>query len=432
MEKFVINGGKKLYGEIDISGAKNAAVAIIPATILAEDICRIENIPDIRDVQVMVRILIDMGATVRYINSNTLEIDTRYIRSFVIPYEMTKYSRSSYYLLGALLGRYNHAKVAMPGGCNFGGVRPIDFHLKGFAKLGAKITNDNGMIDAEAESLNGNVIYFDKVSVGATVNIMLAAVKARGLTIIENAAREPHIIDLANFLNLMGANVTGAGTDVIKIRGVRSLHGCQYSIIPDQIEAGTYMVAAAAAKGNVLIKNVIPKHLESITAKLRECGVTVEENDDSVRIISDTRSGSCKVTAMPHPGFPTDMQPQMTTFLALSEGTSIVTDGVWDNRFRYVDQLSKMGASIQVEGKAAIVTGVEKFHAAPIRADDLRAGAAMLIAGMCAEGRTVIEEIYHIERGYEKVIEKLRGVGVDIDKVDFPDDDGKKAVNNAG
>lgn len=432
MEKFVINGGKKLYGEIDISGAKNAAVAIIPATILAEDICRIENIPDIRDVQVMVRILIDMGATVRYINSNTLEIDTRYIRSFVIPYEMTKYSRSSYYLLGALLGRYNHAKVAMPGGCNFGGVRPIDFHLKGFAKLGAKITNDNGMIDAEAESLNGNVIYFDKVSVGATVNIMLAAVKARGLTIIENAAREPHIVDLANFLNLMGANVTGAGTDVIKIRGVRSLHGCQYSIIPDQIEAGTYMVAAAAAKGNVLIKNVIPKHLESITAKLRECGVTVEENDDSVRIISDTRSGSCKVTAMPHPGFPTDMQPQMTTFLALSEGTSIVTDGVWDNRFRYVDQLSKMGASIQVEGKAAIVTGVEKFHAAPIRADDLRAGAAMLIAGMCAEGRTVIEEIYHIERGYEKVIEKLRGVGVDIEKVDFPDDDGKKAVNNAG
>ena len=432
MEKFVINGGKKLYGEIDISGAKNAAVAIIPATILAEDICRIENIPDIRDVQVMVKILIDMGATVRYINSNTLEIDTRYIRSFVIPYEMTKYSRSSYYLLGALLGRYNHAKVAMPGGCNFGGVRPIDFHLKGFAKLGAKITNDNGMIDAEAESLSGNVIYFDKVSVGATVNIMLAAVKARGLTIIENAAREPHIVDLANFLNLMGANVTGAGTDVIKIRGVRSLHGCQYSIIPDQIEAGTYMVAAAAAKGNVLIKNVIPKHLESITAKLRECGVTVEENDDSVRIISESRSGSCKVTAMPHPGFPTDMQPQMTTFLALSNGTSIVTDGVWDNRFRYVDQLSKMGATIQVEGKAAIVTGVEKFNAAPIRADDLRAGAAMLIAGMCAEGRTVVEEIFHIERGYEKVVEKLRGIGVDIEKVDFPDDDGKKTVNNAG
>ena len=433
MEKFVINGGKKLYGEIDISGAKNAAVAIIPATILAEDICRIENIPDIRDVQVMVKILIDMGATVRYINSNTLEIDTRYIRSFIIPYEMTKYSRSSYYLLGALLGRYNHAKVAMPGGCNFGGVRPIDFHLKGFAKLGAKITNDNGMIDAEAESLNGNVIYFDKVSVGATVNIMLAAVKARGLTIIENAAREPHIVDLANFLNLMGANVTGAGTDVIKIRGVRSLHGCQYSIIPDQIEAGTYMVAAAAAKGNILIKNVIPKHLESITAKLRECGVTVEENDDSVRIISDSRSGNCKVTAMPHPGFPTDMQPQMTTFLALSEGTSIVTDGVWDNRFRYVDQLSKMGASIQVEGKAAIVTGVPKLQGAPIRADDLRAGAAMLIAGMCAEGRTVIEEIYHIERGYEKVVEKLRGVGVDIEKVNFPDDNEKQStVNNAG
>lgn len=432
MEKFVINGGNKLHGEIDISGAKNAAVAIIPATILAEDICRIENIPDIRDVQVMVKILIEMGATVRYINSNTLEIDTRYIRSYIIPYEMTKYSRSSYYLLGALLGRYNHAKVAMPGGCNFGGVRPIDFHLKGFAKLGAAITNDNGMIDAEAETLTGNMIYFDKVSVGATVNIMLAAVKARGLTVIENAAKEPHIVDLANFLNLMGANVTGAGTDVIKIRGVKSLHGCSYSIIPDQIEAGTFMVAVAAAKGDVTLKNVIPKHLESITAKLRECGVTVEETDDSVRIISDERSGTCKVTAMPHPGFPTDMQPQMTTFLALSNGTSIVTDGVWDNRFRYVDQLSKMGANIQIEGKAAIISGVEKLTGAPVRADDLRAGAAMLIAGMCAQGKTLIEDIYHIERGYEKIVEKLRGIGVDITKVDFPDKTEKEVKHNAG
>lgn len=432
MEKFVINGGHKLHGEIDISGAKNAAVAIIPATILAEDICRIENIPDIRDVQVMVKILIEMGATVRYINSNTLEIDTRYIRSYVIPYEMTKYSRSSYYLLGALLGRYSHAKVAMPGGCNFGGVRPIDFHLKGFAKLGAVISNDNGMIDAKAESLTGNMIYFDKVSVGATVNIMLAAVKAKGLTVIENAAKEPHIVDLANFLNLMGANVTGAGTDVIKIKGVSSLHGCSYSIIPDQIEAGTFMVAVAAAKGDVTLKNVTPKHLESITAKLRECGVTVEETDDTVRVISDERSGSCKVTAMPHPGFPTDMQPQMTTFLALSNGTSIVTDGVWDNRFRYVDQLSKMGANIQIEGKAAFITGVEKLTGAPVRADDLRAGAAMLIAGMCAHGRTTIEEIYHIERGYEKIVEKLRGIGADISKVDFPDNAEKEEKHNAG
>ena len=432
MEKFVINGGHKLHGEIDISGAKNAAVAIIPATILAEDICRIENIPDIRDVQVMVKILIEMGATVRYINSNTLEIDTRYIRSYVIPYEMTKYSRSSYYLLGALLGRYSHAKVAMPGGCNFGGVRPIDFHLKGFAKLGAVISNDNGMIDAEAENLTGNMIYFDKVSVGATVNIMLAAVKAKGLTIIENAAKEPHIVDLANFLNLMGANVTGAGTDVIRIKGVSSLHGCSYSIIPDQIEAGTFMVAVAAAKGDVTLKNVTPKHLESITAKLRECGVTVEETDDTVRVISDERSGSCKVTAMPHPGFPTDMQPQMTTFLALSNGTSIVTDGVWDNRFRYVDQLSKMGANIQIEGKAAIITGVEKLTGAPVRADDLRAGAAMLIAGMCAHGKTTIEEIYHIERGYEKIVEKLRGIGADISKVDFPDNAEKEDKYNAG
>ena len=431
MEKFVINGGKKLHGEVEISGAKNAAVAIIPATILAQDICRIENIPDIRDVRVLVKILIEMGATVRYINKNTLEIDTRYISSYVIPYELTKYSRSSYYLLGALLGRYSHAKVAMPGGCNFGGVRPIDFHLKGFAKLGAEITNDNGMIDAHAESLTGSVIYFDKISVGATVNVMLAAVKARGLTIIENAAKEPHIVDLANFLNLMGANVTGAGTDVIKIKGVKELHGCSYSIIPDQIEAGTYMVAAAAAKGDVLIKNVIPKHLESITAKLRECGVTVTENEDSVRVTSEKRSGNCKVTAMPHPGFPTDMQPQMTTFLALSEGTSIVTDGVWDNRFRYVDQLIRMGATIQIEGKAAIITGVPKLHGAPIRADDLRAGAAMLIAGMCADGKTVIEDIYHIERGYEMVVEKLQGLGVDIEKVDFPDDEPKVVTENA-
>ena len=431
MEKYVINGGKKLKGEIDISGAKNAAVAIIPATILAQDICRIENIPDIRDVRIMVKILIEMGATVRYINKNTLEIDTRYIKSYVIPYEMTKYSRSSYYLLGALLGRYSHAKVAMPGGCNFGGVRPVDFHLKGFAKLGAEITNDNGMIDAQAETLTGGVIYFDKVSVGATVNVMLAAVKARGLTIIENAAKEPHIVDLANFLNLMGANVTGAGTDVIKIKGVKELHGCSYSIIPDQIEAGTYMVAAAAAKGDVLIKNVIPKHLESITAKLRECGVTVIENDDSLRIISDKRCGNCKVTAMPHPGFPTDMQPQMTTFLAISEGTSIVTDGVWDNRFRYVDQLIRMGASIQIEGKAAIITGVPKLHGAPVRADDLRAGAAMIIAGICADGKTIIEDIYHIERGYENVIEKFRSLGVDIEKVDFPDDEEKVVTDNA-
>ncbi|MCD7775314.1 MAG: UDP-N-acetylglucosamine 1-carboxyvinyltransferase [Clostridiales bacterium] len=432
MEKFIINGGKQLHGEVEISGAKNAAVAVIPATILAGDICRIENIPDIRDVQVMLKILSDMGAVIHRINKNTLEIDTRYISSYVIPYEMTKYSRSSYYLLGALLGRYNHAKVAMPGGCNFGGVRPIDFHLKGFAKLGAEITNDNGMINAQADHLTGGVIYFDKVSVGATVNIMLAAVKADGLTIIENAAKEPHIVDLANFLNLMGANVRGAGTDVIRIKGVSSLHGCSYSIIPDQIEAGTYMVAAAAVKGDILIKNVIPKHLESITAKLRECGVSVIEYDDSIRVTSNSRCGQCKVTAMPHPGFPTDMQPQMITFLATCSGTSIVTDGVWDNRFRYVDQLISMGASIQIEGKAAIITGVPKLHGAPIRADDLRAGAAMLIAGMCAEGTTVIENIYHIERGYERVTEKLTALGADITKVDMCEDDNSKSVSDAG
>ena len=429
MEKLVIHGGNRLSGEVEISGAKNAAVAIIPATLLAQDVCRIENIPNISDVSCMIRILSQMGAQIRYINKHTIEINTKTVNSYIVPHEMTKQLRASYYLIGALLGRYSRAKVALPGGCNFG-VRPIDLHIKGFELLGATATVENAMINASADHLTGSPIYMDKVSVGATINIMLAAVKARGLTIIENAAKEPHIVDLANFLNAMGADVRGAGTDVIKIHGVSNLHGCTYTIIPDQIEAGTYMVAAAATGGDVLVKNVIPKHLESITAKLLECGVTVEENEDSVRIVSDSRSGCCKVTAIPHPGFPTDMQPQMTTFLALSNGASIVTDGVWDNRFRYVDQLSKMGADIQIEGKAAFITGVEQLHGAPVRADDLRAGAAMLIAGMCAQGKTVIEDIYHIERGYEKIIEKLRGIGVDISKVDFPEEE-KVAENNA-
>ncbi len=421
MEKFVIKGSKALRGEIEISGAKNAAVAILPATLLAKGVFNIENVPDIRDISSMLEILEAMGAVVTYTARSTVRIDTRNINSKAVPYEQTKNLRASYYLLGALLGMYNHAKVAMPGGCNFGGVRPIDLHLKGFSALGAIISTDGGMIKAKAAKLMGNSIYFDKVSVGATINVMLAAVRARGITVIENAAREPHIVDVANFLNLMGADVKGAGTDVIKIRGVSELHACDYSIIPDQIEAGTYMVAAAATRGDLLIKNVIPKHLEPITAKLRECGAMVEEYDDSIRVYATGRLHGCNVKTMPHPGFPTDMQPQFTVLLSLCEGISIVTDSVWDNRFRYVDQLTRMGAQIQIEGKAAIVQGSAVLKGAPVKADDLRAGAAMIIAGLCAKGTTEIEDIIHIDRGYEDVVRKLSAVGASIARMDFPD-----------
>ena len=420
MEKIVINGGKRLCGEVNISGAKNAVVAIIPATILAQDVCRIENIPNISDVTMMIRILHQMGADIHVINKSTIEIDTRHVNSFIVPHEMTKHLRASYYLIGALLGRYNRARVAMPGGCNFG-VRPIDQHIKGFKFLGAEVSVDNAIVDARAEKLIGSSIYLDVVTVGATVNIMLAAVKAKGLTIIENAAKEPHIVDLANFLNSMGADVRGAGTDVIKIHGVDSLHGCTYSIIPDQIEAGTYMVAAAATKGDVLIKNVIPKHLESISAKLIECGAELTEYDDAIRVKADSRPKKCNIKTMPHPGFPTDMQPQMATLLALAEGTSIISESVWDNRFRYAEQLVRMGAQIQVDGKMAVIEGVEKLKGAPIKATDLRAGAAMLIAGLVAEGTTEIEVIEHIERGYENYVEKLTALGADIKKVRIPD-----------
>lgn len=420
MEKIVINGGKRLCGEVNISGAKNAVVAIIPATILAQDVCRIENIPNISDVTMMIRILHQMGADIHVINKSTIEIDTRRVNSFIVPHEMTKHLRASYYLIGALLGRYNRARVAMPGGCNFG-VRPIDQHIKGFKFLGAEVSVDNAIVDARAEKLIGSSIYLDVVTVGATVNIMLAAVKAKGLTIIENAAKEPHIVDLANFLNSMGADVRGAGTDVIKIHGVDSLHGCTYSIIPDQIEAGTYMVAAAATKGDVLIKNVIPKHLESISAKLIECGAELTEYDDAIRVKADSRPKKCNIKTMPHPGFPTDMQPQMATLLALAEGTSIISESVWDNRFRYAEQLVRMGAQIQVDGKMAVIEGVEKLKGAPIKATDLRAGAAMLIAGLVAEGTTEIEDIEHIERGYENYVEKLTALGADIKKVRIPD-----------
>lgn len=420
LEKFVINGGTRLCGEVTISGAKNAVVAIIPAAILAQDVCLIENIPNISDVTMIIRILQQMGAKVRMLNSHTLEIDTSHISSYVVPHEMTKHLRASYYLIGALLGTFNHARVAMPGGCDFG-VRPIDQHIKGFEMLGAEVAIDNGMIIADTDRLIGTQVYLDVVSVGATINIMLAAVKANGLTIIENAAKEPHIVDVANFLNSCGADVRGAGTDVIKIRGVSKLHGCTYSIIPDQIEAGTYMVAAAATGGDVLVKNVIPKHLESITAKLVESGVEVIEYDDAVRVRRKSELHKCNVKTMPHPGFPTDMQPQMAVLLSVAHGTSIISESVWDNRFRYTEQLLRMGARIKVDGKVAIIEGVPELRGAPVKATDLRAGAAMLIAGMMAKGTTEIEDIRHIERGYENIVEKIQALGADITRVYIPD-----------
>ena len=416
MEKFVINGGKALRGSVHISGAKNAAVAILPAALLADAPCVIENLPEISDVATLLRAMKQLGAQIRVINKSTVEIDPRTANSFVIDKKMAEGMRASSYFLGALLGRHNRARVAPPGGCDYG-VRPIDQHIKGFEALGAKVIIENGMVDARATELRGCSVYLDVVSVGATINIMLAAAKARGLTVIENAAREPHIVDLANFLNSMGANIMGAGTSVIKIRGVESLHGCTYSIIPDQIEAGTYMVAAAATGGDVLIENVIPKHLESIIAKLLEAGAEITEYDEAVRVRMIGRPKKCNVKTMPHPGFPTDMQPQIATLLAISEGTSIVTEGVWDNRFRYVEQLIGMGAQIQVDGKMAVITGVEKLTPAPVKAVDLRAGAAMVIAGLMAEGITEVENIIYIDRGYENLAEKFQKLGADIKRV---------------
>lgn len=405
-----------MHGEIEISGAKNAAVAIIPATILSDDVCRIENIPNIDDVSLISKILSEMGAKIRMINKTTLEIDPRSIVSPVASYDLVRNMRASCYLLGALLGKFSSAVVSLPGGCDFG-VRPIDQHLKGFTALGATYRVEGGMVHATAESLKGNNIYLDVVSVGATVNIMLAAVRAKGLTVIENAAKEPHIVDLANFLNSMGADVRGAGTDVIKIRGVDHLSGTTYSIIPDQIEAGTYMIAAAATGGDVLIKNVIPKHLESITAKLEEMGVNIIEYDESIRVRRTGALSKCNIKTMPHPGFPTDMQPQITTLLTIANGTSIVSEDVWANRFRYVDELSRLGAEITVDGSRAVVEGVDELIGAPVRATDLRAGAAMIIAGLIARGETSVEDIRHIERGYEDIVGKLRAVGADIRRV---------------
>ena len=428
VDNFVINGGHELFGEVNISGAKNAAVAIIPAALLAEDTVRIENIPKISDVQLIIEILSRMGAEIKVVNKNTLDINTTNINYQSIPYELTSHFRASYYLIGAMLGRFSKADVALPGGCDFG-VRPIDQHVKGFKMLGAQVDIIDGVVCAKAEKLVGTPVYMDVVSVGATINIMLAAVKARGLTVIENAAKEPHIVDLANFLNSMGADVRGAGTDVIKIRGVEKMHGCAYSIIPDQIEAGTYMVAAAACGGDVLVKNVIPKHLESITAKLEEAGAEVIEYDDAVRVTRFKSLSKCNVKTMPHPGFPTDMQPQMAVLLSIANGTSILSESVWDNRFQYVQQLLRMGADIQVDGKVAVIVGVPRLDGTTVRATDLRAGAAMIIAGLVAEGTTTVEDTIYVERGYEDVVEKFSALGADIKRVAVKEEN---AVSSAG
>ena len=421
MEKYRISGGRPLRGAVDISGAKNAVVAILPAVILCDEPCRIENIPNINDVSTSLNILASLGARINRINRHTVEIDPRSIYTNEVDQELARTMRASYYFIGAMLGKMGSARVPMPGGCWFG-ERPIDLHIKGFHALGAEsLPMEQGIIEVHAKQLVGNSVYLDTVSVGATVNIMLAAARARGMTVIENAAKEPHIVDLANFLNTMGADVRGAGTDVIKIHGVQSLHGATYSIIPDQIEAGTYMAMALATKGDVLIRNVIPKHLESITAKLEEMGAQIEEMDDAVRVTYVGPLRHCNVKTMPHPGFPTDMQPQIGVLLALAEGTSIITEGIWENRFRYVDELRRMGAQVQVDGKTAVFQGVPELIAAPVKAVDLRAGAAMVVAGLAATGVTEVEEIRYIERGYEDIVEKLTGLGADIRMMIVPD-----------
>jgi len=412
----VVKGGKPLCGEVTVSGAKNAAVAIIPAAILVDGVCTIENVPNIKDVQVIVEILRYMGAEITYLDNYTLQIDSRNIRRDTEPHELMRKMRASYYLIGALLGRFCKANVTMPGGCDFG-TRPIDQHIKGFEALGAVVRQDSGIIIAEAEKLVGTNIYLDTVSVGATINVILAATMAEGTTTIENVAKEPHIVDLANFLNAMGAKIKGAGTDVIRITGTKNLKGGTYSIIPDQIEAGTFMVAAAATGGNVLVKNIIPKHMESVSAKLIEVGAKVTEYDDSIRVEGTKPVRGVKIKTLPYPGFPTDMQPQIVALLSVAEGSSIVTEGVWDSRFQYVGELVRMGANIHVEGKTAFITGVEHLEGAPVRATDLRGGAGVIIAGLMAEGVTEITDLKHVDRGYEKIEEKFKALGADICRV---------------
>ena len=424
MTKYMIRGGRRLFGEVTVSGAKNAAVAIIPAALLVDGVCRIENIPQISDVTLFFSILEELGAKVRVLNRHAIEIDCHAIHSTRPSYDLARRIRASYYLLGALLGRFGQATVAMPGGCNFG-VRPIDQHIKGFTTMGAEVSVEGGFIHTAAKNgrLTGAPVYLDVVSVGATMNIMMAAALADGVTTIENAAKEPHIVDLANFLNSMGADIKGAGTDSIKIRGVERLTGGSYCIIPDQIEAGTYMAAVAATGGELLLRNVIPKHMDCISAKLMEMGVTVEEEDDTLLVRRTGPLLKANVKTLPYPGFPTDMQPQITAVLALAEGTSLVTEGVYGaNRFKYVDELKRLGAHIQVDGKVAVVEGVHQLVGAPIQACDLRAGAALVIAGLAAQGKTELSHIQYIERGYEDLVGKLRAVGADISLVEAPDE----------
>ena len=424
MIKYIVQGGTKLSGSVTISGAKNAAVAILPATLLVSGSCRIENVPDISDVRLLLEILRDMGAEIRRYGRNTLEIDCTRARNATAPIELVRRIRASYYLIGAELGRFGHAHVAMPGGCNFG-VRPIDQHIKGFTTMGAEVSVEGGFIHTAAKNgrLVGAPVYLDVVSVGATMNIMMAAALAEGTTTIENAAKEPHIVDLANFLNSMGADIKGAGTDSIKIRGVKKLTGGTYCIIPDQIEAGTYMAAVAAAGGQLLLKNIIPKHMDCISAKLMEMGVAVEENDDTLLVRRSEPLQKANVKTLPYPGFPTDMQPQIAAVLSLAQGTSLVTEGVYGaNRFKYVDELKRLGAHIQVDGKVAVIEGVDQLVGAPIQACDLRAGAALVIAGLAAKGTTELSCVQYIERGYEDLVGKLRAVGADIAMVDVPEE----------
>lgn len=417
MEQYVIKGGNPLYGEVEIGGAKNAALAILAAAIMTDETVTIDNLPNVRDINVLLQAIEEIGAHVERVDIHKVKINGSFIRGVNVDNEFIRRIRASYYLIGALLGKYKHAEVALPGGCDIGS-RPIDLHMKGFRSMGADIDIAHGLVIARANELKGTHIYMDKVSVGATINIMMAAAMADGKTVIENAAKEPHVVDVANFLNSMGANIRGAGTDVIRIVGVEKLHATEYSVIPDQIEAGTFMFAVAAAGGNVLVKNVIPKHLEATTAKLLEVGCQVEEFDDSVRVISDGHLRHTQVTTLPYPGFPTDMQPQMAVLLGIAEGTSTVTESIFENRFKYVDELTRMGADIKVESNIAIISGVKRYTGARVNAPDLRAGAALVIAGLAAEGITVVDDIYYIQRGYEALEEKLTKIGAKIARVE--------------
>lgn len=416
MDKYVINGGRPLEGDVYISGAKNAAVAIIPATLLVEGKCRIENIPVIGDVKILIDIISSLGADIHQVDKNTLEIDTSNISNWRASYEVVKSLRASYYLLGSLLGRFGRAEIAFPGGCDFG-FRPIDQHIKGFEALGAEVQIEHGVVKVTADRLKGSQIYLDVVSVGATINLMLSAVRAEGITVIENPAKEPHVVDVANFLNAMGADVKGAGTDVIKIRGVKELRGgIVHSIIPDQIEAGTFMLAAAATRGCVTVKNVIPKHMESLTAKLIEMKVDVEENGDWIKVTARDGISKANIKTLPYPGFPTDLHPPTTVLLCGADGTSTITEGVWDQRFQYVDELKRMGASIKLEGRIAVIEGMKKLSGAPVKALDLRAGAAMVIAGLVSDGVTEVSKVKLIDRGYENIDRKLRTLGAEIER----------------